>query len=295
VFDLLLKKLLHLSNKAVISFINGLFNKKYSMGSTVEFLPTETVSKKLRKLMSDTRVKIGNEIYIIEGQIRFDGEMMIRVFEYGYYSGLTEKTFENGVRTVEIAPAKVIYWEGTARTPAKQTLLLKFPDGFAYNYEVETFTPLTHSVKELEKKGLAILLPFYVLKLRKQIENAKTSAERKKMSGEMQILLDELVKTVEGCKRKGTIEDDDVPDILGGLERLFQELYGKYEEFMEDDIMLKDRLDMYTDKFKDQKALEIAKNMLKRGTRPEIVSEDTGLPLRKVKALMKPVKIKQRM
>jgi hypothetical protein len=124
VFDLLLKKLLHLSNKAVISFINGLFNKKYSMGSAVEFLPTETVSKKLRKLISDTRVKINNDIYIIEGQIRFDGEMMIRVFEYGYYSGLTKKTVDNGVRTVEIAPAKVIYWEGTAKTPAKQSHLL---------------------------------------------------------------------------------------------------------------------------------------------------------------------------
>jgi hypothetical protein len=213
--------------------------------------------------------------------------MMIRVFEYGYYSGLTEKTFENGVRTVEIAPAKVIYWEGTAKTPAKQTLRLKFPDGFAYNYEVETFTPLTHSVKELEKKGLVILLPFYVLKLRKQVENAKTGAERKKLSEQMQTMLDELVETVEDCERKGKIGNVDIPDILDGLERLFQELYGQYKEFMEDDIMLKDKLDLYTDKFKDQRSLEIAKNMLKRGTRPEIVSEDTGLPLAKVKALLK--------
>jgi predicted transposase/invertase (TIGR01784 family) len=296
VFDLLLKQLLHLSNKAVISFINGIFNKKYPMDSTVEFLSTETVSKKLRSLMSDTRVNINNDTYIIEGQIRFDGEMMIRVFEYGYYSGLTDKTFENGIRTVKIAPAIVIYWQGAASTPEKQTLRLKFPDGFSHTYEVETFTPLTHRVKELEKKGLAILLPFYVLKLRKQIERAKTSAERKKLSGEMQTLLDELIETVDNCKRKGTIEDADIPDILGGLERLFKELYGKYKEFVEDDSMLKDRLDFYLDerigRIEEQKSLKIAKNMLALGLSPEKVAQAAELPLAKVKALLKTAKVK---
>jgi hypothetical protein len=309
VFDLLLKKLLHLSDRAVISFINGLFNKKYPMDSTVEFLPTETVSKKLRKLISDMRVKINNDIYIIEGQIRFDGEMMIRVFEYGYYSGLTEKTFENGVRTVEIAPAKIIYWQGASKTLAKQTLLLKFPDGFSYNYEVETFTPLTHSVKELEKKGLAILLPFYVLKLRKQVENAKNSDERKKLSKQMQTLLDELVETVEDCERKGKIENDDVPDILGGLELLYQELYAQYKEFVEEDIMLQKKLVFYLDgkveakvaeiveakvaEKADEISLKIAKNMLVFGDSLEKVAKITGLPLAKVKAALKTVKVRQ--
>jgi hypothetical protein len=291
VFDLLLKKLLHLSDKAVISFINGLFNKKYPMNSTVEFLPTETVSNKLRKLMSDTRVKINADTYIIEGQIRFDGEMMIRVFEYGYYSGLTKKTFENGVRTIEIAPAKVIYWEGTAKTPAKQTLLLKFPDGFSYTYEVETFTPLTHSVKELEKKGLVILLPFYVLKLRKQVENAKSGAERKKLSEQMQKLLDELAETVEDCERKGVIDGQDALDIIRGLEQLYKELFGNYKEFAEENSMVQEKFVRYStvimEKAELDKALKIARNFLADGLGPERVARNTGLPLAKVKALLK--------
>jgi hypothetical protein len=112
VFDLVFKKLLHLSNKALISFINGLFRKKYPPDSTVEFLTTETVSKKYRHLFNDTRININGDLYIIEAQIGFDGEMMVRVFEYSYYSGLFEKTFENNIRTIEFPQAIVIYWEG---------------------------------------------------------------------------------------------------------------------------------------------------------------------------------------
>jgi hypothetical protein len=152
VFDLLFKRLLHLSNRAVVSFINGLFGTKYPRSSTVEYLSTETVSKKLRRLMSDTRLRINDETYLVEAQISFDGDMMIRCFEYGYYSGLVEKTFEGPIRTIKIPSARIIYWEGT-ELPESQVLRLRFANGSYYDYSVETFQPLTHSVKELEQKG----------------------------------------------------------------------------------------------------------------------------------------------
>jgi hypothetical protein len=46
-------------------------------------------------------------------------------------------------------------------------------------------------------------------------------------------------------------------------------------------------------KWETNNSLKIAGNMLNRGTSPEIVSEDTGLPLAKVKALLKTTKLKQ--
>jgi hypothetical protein len=297
VFDLLFKQLLHLSTRAIVSFINGLFGTKHPPDSTVEYLSTETVSKKLRPLMSDTRLRINNDTYIIEAQISFDGDMMIRVFEYGYYSGLSEKTFEDTIggtiRTIKIPPARIIYWEGTGQTPSTQTLRLRFSDGSYYDYGVETFEPLKHSVKELGKKGLAILLPFYVLKLRKQVEKAAPGAERKRLTGGMRELFEELEQTAASCEKKGVIEGTDAIEIMTGLERLFRELYGQYDEFVEEDSMLQEKLDLYTDKFKEEKALEIAKNFLAFGLSPEDVAKNTGLPLRKVKALLKTLKTKQ--
>jgi hypothetical protein len=301
VFDLLFKQLLHLSTRAIVSFINGLFGTKYPPDSTVEYLSTETVSKKLRPLMSDIRLRINNDTYIIEAQISFDGEMMIRVFEYGYYSGLSEKTFEDTIegtiRTIKIPPARIIYWEGTSQTPPEQTLRLRFSDGSYYDYGVETFEPLKHSVKELGKKGLAILLPFYVLKLRKQVEKAAPGTERKRLTGGMRELFEELEQAAASCEKKGFIEGTDGIEIMTGLERLFRELYGRYDEFVEEDSMLQEKLDLYTDKFKEEggeeKALEIAKNLFAFGLSPEDVAKNTDLPLRKVKALLKTLKTKQ--
>jgi predicted transposase/invertase (TIGR01784 family) len=297
----LFKQLLRLSNRAIVSFINGLFGTKYPPDSPVEYLSTETVSKKLRHLMSDTRLKVNNDIYIVEAQISFDGEMAIRVFEYGYYSGLGEKTFEDTIRTITIPPARIIYWEGTGQNPPEQILRLRFSDDSYYDYKVETFEPLKYSVKALEKKGLAILLPFYVLKLRKQVEKAASGTERKRLKSGMRKLLEELEQAAVSCEKKGVIEGPDGIEIMTGLERLFRELYGQYDEFVEEDSMLQEKLDLYTDKFKEEgraegraeTKLEVAKNLLVDGLSPEKVAKNTGLPLGKVKALLKTPKTRQ--
>jgi hypothetical protein len=82
---------------------------------------------------------------------------------------------------------------------------------------------------------------------------------------------------------------------MAGLERLFSELYGQYDEFVEEDSVLQERLELYTDKITDRlkeegekKAkLEVAKNLLAFGLSPTDVAKNTGLPLRKVQALLK--------
>jgi hypothetical protein len=57
--------------------------------------------------------------------------------------------------------------------------------------------------------------------------------------------------------------------------------------------MLQEKLDLYTDKFKEEAKLEVAKNFLADGLSPERVAKNTGLPLGKVKALLKTPKTRQ--
>jgi hypothetical protein len=84
------------------------------------------------------------------------------VLHYGLAYGIRGKTFDGDIRTIGFPQARVIYLTTTGKTPDKQTLRLRFPDDITYDYEVKTFNPLDYSVKELEKKGMALLLPFYV-------------------------------------------------------------------------------------------------------------------------------------
>jgi hypothetical protein len=172
-------------------------------------------------------------------------------------------------------------------------LRLKFPDGSCYDYEVATFNPLRHSVKELEKKGMAILLPFYVLKLRKAVEKAGSGAERQKLSARMLKLLGELDEAVKNCEQKGQIDEQDALDILRNLARLHRELFGSYEEFVEENTIMQEKYVRYSTQILEEKAVEIARNLLNDGLSPERVARNTGLPLRKVKALLKTATEKQ--
>jgi hypothetical protein len=238
-------------------------------------------------------------------QINFDTDMMIRVFEYGFYTGIWQKTYENDIRTIEFPRARVIYLEGTEQIPAKQILRLKFPNNSCYDYEVSTFNLLEHSVADLEKRGLVLLLPFYLLKVRKQVTEAQDGEERKKLSKPVKKLLEGLLNAVDRCGNKGKIEEDDAKGLINGLERLYTELFGPYKELAEGDIMLADKLDYYTDrkdallaaKANEIKAkaneieikalLKVAKSLLAMGDNVEKVAKATGLPLKTLRSLQK--------
>jgi hypothetical protein len=217
--------------------------------------------------------------------------MMIRVFEYGFAHAVGRKTFDDEVRSIVFPQAQVIYLTTTGKIHEKQTLRLHFPDGFTYDYEVKTFNPLDHSIKELEKKGMALLLPFYVMKMREDVAKAD-DVGRKKLSAQMKTLLDKVDGAVKNCREKGQINDQDALDIMRDLDRLYTELYGRYQEFAEDTSM-KEKIVRYSDQILEQGKREIAKNLLVDGDGPEKVARNTGLSLRQVKALLKTLNVGQ--
>ncbi|MDR1978701.1 MAG: hypothetical protein LBQ42_08205 [Synergistaceae bacterium] len=103
IFDLILKRLLELSDVALVVFINGLFGAKHSLESRVERPKTESVSKKLRRLMSDTIIIVnGVHAYHIEGEIDDDENIAIRVFEYGFAEALRTKTGSDDGWTISL-------------------------------------------------------------------------------------------------------------------------------------------------------------------------------------------------
>ncbi|GHU39068.1 hypothetical protein FACS1894190_02200 [Spirochaetia bacterium] len=244
-------------------------------------------------------LRIKGTIYHLEAQINFDADMMIRVFEYGYDTAVLKKTYEGKVRTLEFPQARVIYLETDAKTPESQILRLKFPGKPCYDYEVINFDLLKHTLLELEKQGFAILLPFYVLKLRKQVKKAKNSEERKALSKPLKSLVSDLMDAVDHCKAKGKIDEADVPPLMDGLERLYHELFSRHKELAEGDIMLQEKLDTYLskkleyyeDKFRIENSIKVAKKLLADGMSAAKVAKYTELPLKTIKALQSKHKV----
>jgi hypothetical protein len=201
-------------------------------------VPKSDISE-LPHLYSDIMIIIGGaHVYHLEAQIGDDTEMVLRVFEYGFHEGQRTKSATGDKITVSLPQARIIYWETSPQTPDEVTLELVFPDGSIHNYQVETFKFLDHGLKELEERKMVLLLPFYILKLRKAAAAAQTGEKRKELSREMKNLLEELFAITLRNGKTGILSSEEVRLSIGLMERLYNELYKGYIEFEEADAML---------------------------------------------------------
>jgi hypothetical protein len=246
ILDLIFKQLMYVSPVALIHFINGLFGTSHSADASVDYPSTETVSRSLRHLFSDTRIVIdGRHSYLIEVQSSSDAEMAIRVFEYGFAGGLHTKTVRGNIITVRFPEARVIYLNPAGRTPDELILRLEFPGG-RYDYAVRSFKLFDHSIRELERKNLFLLLPFYVIKLRRAVKNARSSKQRNILAGQMNGLLEELMEAAGEGVHTGVLNESDWKQLTDHTERLLRAFYIGYTEFKETDDMLKDKILTYS-------------------------------------------------
>ncbi|GHV47101.1 hypothetical protein AGMMS49546_36340 [Spirochaetia bacterium] len=284
-FDKVFKESMRLSKKAVIHFINGLFGVNHPLNSALNYPNTEYISEDLKRLVSDMVIVVGGCRYQLEAQINNDLNMAIRVFRYGFEESLRSRTVKDGEITLPFPQVRVIYWETTRKTPDKLTLNLVFPDGKIHKYRVKTFKFLDHSIAELEQRKMSILLPFYVLKLRKQVKAAKTSKRRQELAKEMELLLNELTDTAERSARAGILDNHDLADVIKQINRLHHELYQGYNEFKEIDEMAQRQNLRWSEKVERrgkrqgsrEKASEIARKMKAYGDPVEKITSITGL------------------
>ena len=173
IYDKAFKRILTLSNKAVINLINGLFGTDYPTNSKITYNWTEHEDKELKKTLSDSILTINDrDIYHIEAQMTEDEEIVFRIFEYGFGHAHKNRTYENDRETMIFPRPCIIYLdEGKKdKIPDEYTLVLKFENQGEFSYQVPVFKLQSASIQELNDKKLIVLLPFLLLKLRKKFD-----------------------------------------------------------------------------------------------------------------------------
>ncbi|MDR2527873.1 MAG: hypothetical protein LBD04_02495 [Synergistaceae bacterium] len=296
IFDLIFKRLMELSDVAIINFINGLFGEDHPLNSVVRRPKTETISEKLKRLMSDTIITINEkDAYHIEAETSSEN-IVVRVFEYGYAEAIRTKTTSYGGQEISLKfpDARIIYWESTGRAPDVVMLSLLFPDGSSHDYKVKTLKFLEREIRELAERKLVILLPFYVLKLRKRVAAARTKERRAELAAEMKFILDEVIEAVERSANEGLMSESDKRNVLEYTERMYKELFARYDELKEADVMLRERILTYSEEARQEgieKGIEkgvekVARSMLKRGMALPEIAEIVNLPIEKLKSLI---------
>jgi len=155
----------------------------------------------------------------------------LRVFNYSIQIALESKVVSaDGTHMhIEMPAPAVIYWE-TSKTKDFLTIDMRFPGDKSIVYQVPAFKVLEHSVSELEH--LALLLPFYLLKVRAELKRFESDSDkRKELAERLAGYVNEIAETLHNSLEKSYITDSDVVMLKERMIKMHSELYGSYKEF----------------------------------------------------------------
>jgi hypothetical protein len=102
---------------------------------------------------------------------------------------------------------------------------------------------LDQSLETLEQRKLMLLLPFCLLKFRKEVKKRNaTSEKRKQLAEEMKKLLHKLEEVIERSRAQGLLSNGDAGMVMDRIGQMHDELYNPYPEFEEAHMELQERL-----------------------------------------------------
>ena len=250
IYDKAFKRILTLSDKAVINLINGLFGTDYPTNSKITYNWTEHEDKDLKRTLSDSILTINDrDIYHIEAQITEDEEIVFRVFEYGFGHAYKNRTYENGNETMIFPRPCIVYLdEGKKdKIPDEYTLILKFEDQGEFSYKVPVFKLQTISVQELNDKKLIVLLPFLLLKLRKKIERIRSKENMEELQS---LVANDIIDVIHKNEELGNLSHSDALDLIDLTTKLYMKIYSKYKEMEDFTMRMVDQsLELASDKY----------------------------------------------
>ena len=298
IFDKIIKRLLQggVSKTAVVSLINGLYSENFVPSeSELTHLSTEGVDGDLKRTLADIiiSIRVGGRVrrFHLEAQTDDDHIIVIRVFEYGFRDALRHKISKGNKITLPFPTPAIIFLEHTDSTPEEVILELDFGKHGKIDYPVPAMKLLNYSVDELREKKMTILLPLYLLKLRREVENAKNRKNNreevlKQKAKEVKALIeDALLPAILETEQAGHITHNDAFELLRQLKRLYNYLYGDIKEFNDEEVnpmtTLSDIIELEYDKeledAKRETAYRIAGGMKNLGLSIDVIEKATGL------------------
>ena len=208
VFDDVYRTMVQKMPELMIPLINEVFHTNYPEDIEKAQLRNEHLEIQ-KKLITDSILNIAGNTYHIECQSTPDGQMALRMFEYGAAIAL-----ENAHRQhpADIVPprvrfpfAAVLYLRSAEQTPDALTVIINLPDGREIPYHVPLIKVQAFSLDEIFQKRLFLFLPFYILRYEKdcaaieqdEVRLGKLLDEYKRMSD---VLPSEMIQCNDRCK-----------------------------------------------------------------------------------------------
>ena len=255
IFDRAAKRCISLSKQGTIMLINGLYDKNYPLDSEVEYHWTEHHDEALKKTLADTIIVLNHtDSYHMEVQMYPDKEIVLRVFEYGYRHAMVRR---NGTDILVFPNPRILYLYEDGNAPDYEELLIDFGEQGQFTYRVPTFKYLKIPLEELKRRQLIALLPFQLLRLRKEIERKRTPEN---MEALKDLIRHDIIGTITENIAAGNLSVSDGRKLKQITLQLYRHLYKDYKELekagvndMVEDAMV---LDIDIIEYEHQKEIE---------------------------------------
>ena len=232
IFDRSFKRIFSLSNSAILCLINGLFDTDYPPDSSIVYTNHESTNAALKHHFADVFLIInGEHHYHLEAQLYLDKNIVLRVFEYGFYHAMETQTNENF--RLDFPEPIVIYLVDSPDIPPESTLHISFSGQGTFDYHVRSFIYPRHSLAELEQKNLIVLIPFQILRLRAILYD--TSGRIRRPSKDEFQQLKEIVTCdiIGGIKTNlsvGNITFSDANKLIDLTNKLYEQILLHYQK-----------------------------------------------------------------
>ena len=175
IFDDAYRTMMHRFPELIIPLINEVFQTKYTKEDLHYQKRNEYVTGKDQdeKIITDTVFLIAGKTYHIECQSTNDKTMVIRMIEYDFAIALdeAEKGFSSGkYLELRFPQSCVLYLRKDDSISGMLAAKVIFPNGVSVDYTVPTINAQDFTLDELFEKDLLMLLPFYIMRYEKQLD-----------------------------------------------------------------------------------------------------------------------------
>ncbi len=165
---------------------------------------------------------------------------------------------------------------------------LKFGIQGTFEYRVSTLQLMQMSTEELNQKGMVILIPFELLKLRKLL---KKSRSKENIVALKELLRDDIIGSINSNYEMGNISYSDAASLRAFTKIMYNQIYyNQYEELEEMDAMTDESYMTDIDliiKEQDEKWEEVVKERAKELQRMNSVLKSKELELKDKDAKLK--------
>jgi hypothetical protein len=188
----------------------------------------------LDRIISDLIFEGTPADFLMEFQIKKDRKLGIRVFNYGNaHAQRNVEVTPDGSRTRQALPKAAVVYLGPPPYPPETLVVETIFDDACFVYEIPVYSVLAHTLEDMERDHQYLLMPFQVVRHRKEASSSKTSKERRndliRETLEIAVRIEAILE--QGC-HYGYITESDITMLLEVMETLYNELYEHQEGAM---------------------------------------------------------------